>query len=472
MSWGEVMKINSDFANEPLNFNNYINDISTFGKYSYVLDPENSGLWRSLLTQSLTMFGHSAIHETVYDRLTDDDVNYMILHNGRLGESFNSFYDTDSFASGSIDTVLKTITPASYNELEIKLQNGINRYVTAMTADSSAGPWLASIFGVSALSSKTTMASILSDTTLWNNTIMADTSLRYVVCLSASTINWFSSNNSSAFLSFITEVCNSTEATMALFTALTGNSKLATFMSTENAVTIMASKRESMIAITYMPEPFAAMISSTTAMTAVAASETAMDVIVEALTNAAKSETVLNAIKKNLTAIEDSLPNIANSDLNISEVAEVKANIADVILSLQNTTSQTDILVANMAAIVTNGAAMSVIANNDTARTAIENSADACRAMNSLSTFVQLSSSSIVSGSGTCTVYNGLVWISTIKSSSNYSGFFTLYGFNGTELGRYTNTTNPVSVNKFSDRIAVSTTASPNVLAHITCAKY
>ena len=51
MSWAEVRKINSDFANEPLNFNNYINDISTFKEDSYVLDTQNMGLWRALIAQ-------------------------------------------------------------------------------------------------------------------------------------------------------------------------------------------------------------------------------------------------------------------------------------------------------------------------------------------------------------------------------------------------------------------------------------
>ena len=122
MSWAEVRKINSDFANEPLNFNNYINDISTFKENSYVLDKQNEGLWRALISQSLTLFGHKAIRETVYNRLTDADVDYMIRNNGRLGQSFNSFYRTDSFHSGGVDDVLRIITTASYNKLELKMQ--------------------------------------------------------------------------------------------------------------------------------------------------------------------------------------------------------------------------------------------------------------------------------------------------------------------------------------------------------------
>lgn len=368
MGWPEVKKINSDFLNEPLNFNNYINDISMFGKYSYVLNPENSNLWRELITQSLTMFGHSAIHETVYERLTDGDVDYMIRHNGRLGQSFNSFYDSSAFSSGVINSVLKDITADSYNILEIKLQHGINRYISEMTSGDTAGEWLGTVFDVSELKAKTTMASIVSDSTLWNNTIMANESLRYVVCLSAATIDWFANNDSDAYIAFITEVCNSTKATMDLFTALNGigAEKLTTFMETESVVTVMASKRDSMVAVTYMTEPFAAMIASETAMTIVAASETAVDVIIESMTNAANSETVLDGIKEDLTSIKDALSSIANTETVIAEVADVKENISNVVTSLQKVTSQADILSENIYNLTQSSTALMALLTNDT----------------------------------------------------------------------------------------------------------
>lgn len=366
MSWPEVKKINSDFMHEPLNFNNYINDISTFGKYSYVLDPENSKLWRSLLRQSLTMFGHNAIHETVYERLTDDDVDYMIRHNARLGQAFNSFYNTSAFPAGVINTILKTLTSSSYTLLELKLQNGINRYVSEMTSGDTAGEWLGTVFEVDALKEKTDMASIISDSTLWNNTVMTNEPLRFAICISAGTIDWFANNESDAYIDFITEVCNSTKSTMDLFTILGSNDKLTTFMETESVVSVMTNKYESMVAVTYMIDPFAAMIASETAMTAVVSSETAMNVIIDSITNAINSETVLNGIKGNLTSIEESLPNIANTEPNITEVVDVKDHITDVVVSLQTVTSQTNVLIANIDALIASETAMTAIASNET----------------------------------------------------------------------------------------------------------
>ena len=374
MSWAEVRKINSDFANEPLNFNNYINDISTFKENSYVLDTQNAGLWRSLISQSLTLFGHRAIHDVVYNRLTDADVDYMLCNNGRLGESFNSFYRTNMFASGDINAVLKEITTSSYNVLELKIQAGINRYISDMTSNTTAGEWLGTVFGISALKSKTTMASILSDTALWNNTIMTNESLRYVICLSAATINWFSSTNSDAFLSFITEVANSTQATMDFLNALDATDKLTTFMSAENAVSIMASKKASMEAICYTIEPFAAMISSETAMNIVAASEIAIDVIIDGITNATNSEAVLSNIKGNLTSIEESLPSIVNTETVVAEILNVKESIISVIAALQKVNSQADILITNMDALITSETAMAAIISSESAISSCLNS--------------------------------------------------------------------------------------------------
>lgn len=142
-----ISSVNSD--SEPLNFLNYIYDISVFGAESYVMDKSNEGLWRQLITNSLTMFGHDAIHEYIYARLTDEDVDYMLAKNARLGQSFNSFYNTDVFPSGTIDDVLKTLTADTYNILELKIQQGINRYIESfMGLDTGVGAWLNSLFAL------------------------------------------------------------------------------------------------------------------------------------------------------------------------------------------------------------------------------------------------------------------------------------------------------------------------------------
>lgn len=372
MSWEEVGKINSDYTREPLNFNNYINDISTFGKYSYVLDPENSKLWRDLICRSLVMFGHDAIHDTVYERLTDTDVDYMLRHNTRLGQAFNSFYSVSDFTSGRIDSVLSAITAASYNVLDLKFQSGINRYVSEKTSGNTAGEWLGTVFGIASLKSKTTMASIISDTTLWNNTVVVNEPLRFVICLSVSAAEYMASHsNSSNYVSFIETVAQSTDATMTLINALAATSQLDTFFANESVCTAIANSAPSMTAICYNTDGFAAMIASETAMTIVANSETAVNAIIEGITNAVNSEGVLDGIKGKLTSIGEALPSIANTETVIAEVADVKENISGVVTSLQKVISQTDVLVNNIDALFSNETAMNAFVASETALNAI-----------------------------------------------------------------------------------------------------
>lgn len=437
MSWEEVGKINSDYTREPLNFNNYINDISTFGKYSYVLNPENSKLWRDLICRSLVMFGHDAIHGTVYERLTDADVDYMLRHNTRLGQAFNSFYSVSDFTSGRIDSVLSAITAASYNVLDLKFQSGINRYVSEKTSGNTAGEWLGTVFGIASLKSKTTMASIISDTTLWNNTVAVNESLRFVICLSVSAAEYMASHsNSSNYVSFIETVAQSADATMTLINALAATSQLDTFFANESVCTAIANSAPSMTAICYNTDGFAAMIASETAMTIVANSETAVNVIVEGIANAANSEAVLDGIKGNLTSIEEALPSIANTETVIAEVADVKENISGVVISLQKVTSQTDVLVSNInallasetaiASIVGSEAAMKALLSSDTTKNLISEE-NVITLMTKSPKCVTLDSTASVTG-------KGMIIKCELKNAGAYSGMFKEYAVGGYAL--------------------------------------
>ena len=370
MSWPEVKKINSDFVNEPLNFNNYINDISTFGKYSYALDTENENLWLSLISQSLTLYGHDAIHDTVYERFTDDEVDYMIERNARLGQSLNSFYSIDDFASGPIDTVLRSITIAAYNKLDIKFQNGINRYISSHTSENACA-WLTSVFDID-MRGYQTMDDLLADTAFWTNTVESNESLRFVISLSVSSAEYMASHtDSSIYVSFIETVAQSTDATMTLINALAATAQLETFFANESVCNAIANSAPSMTAICYNTDGFAAMIASETAMSIVSNTETSINVIIDGITNAANSESVLDGIKGNLSSIEETLPSIANTETVIAEVADVKENISGVVTSLQKATSQTDVLIANIDALLVSESAMRAITLSELAMTSI-----------------------------------------------------------------------------------------------------
>jgi hypothetical protein len=376
MSWAEVKKVNSDFVNEPLNFNNYINDISVFGADSYVMDKSNEDLWRQLITSSLTMFGHDAIHEYVLTRFTDDDVDYMIRKNNRLGQSFNSFYNIDSFIDGGIDKVLSQMTYAEYNKLDSIFQRGINRYIDKMTSE-NAGKWLDNIFGVSDFSSYASIPDILKNTNLWTTVISQNESMRAIICYAASAVTFVATEDTEIYKDFIKTVATSTQAMMELFEAVQAADKLSEFFDDEDIANTVASNRASMEAIMYSIPGFSAMISSETAMTIVSGNETAIEVLVEAIANSAKSEAVLSDINNDLSDISTNLEQIANTDIVIEEVGDVKKEIEVVVGKLQTVTSQTDVLINNINKILSDEDAMIAIGSSKMAMNAIGNDAKA-----------------------------------------------------------------------------------------------
>lgn len=353
MSWPEVKKINSDFVNEPLNFNNYINDISTFGKYSYALDTENETLWLSLISQSLTLFGHDAIHDTVYERFTDDEVDYMITKNARLGQSLNSFYSIDDFASGPVDTVIKSITIAAYNKLDIKFQNGINRYISSHTSE-NAGAWLTSVFDID-MSSYQTMDDLLADTAFWNSTVASNESLRFVISLSVSSAEYMASHtDSSIYVSFIETVAQSTDATMTLINALAATAQLDTFFANESVCNTIANSAPSMTAICYNLDGFSSLINSDVAMGAVQNSNVAQDTIIDLLIVVSDNTTKLDIIHSSLDTIEENVSSMAEGEIAISHITDAKDKITSCEKVINSILDKADVLVNTVPKMLDN----------------------------------------------------------------------------------------------------------------------
>lgn len=167
MSWAEVKKVNSDMQ-EPLNYTNYIYDISVFGAESYVMDPNNNGIWAELSLNSCYLYGHTGIHDYVYNRLAEEDVDNLFAISARLGRQLNNFHSTDIYADGEINAVLAGMTIDSYNALEPKMRQGYQRYVNRkLSAASGVGAWIKEVFGLE-LSSYETIADIINDPAGWD----------------------------------------------------------------------------------------------------------------------------------------------------------------------------------------------------------------------------------------------------------------------------------------------------------------
>lgn len=113
---------------EPLNYSHQISDISTFGKDSYVVNQNNAVIWDELAFKSNYLFGHSAIHDVVYNRLTEENIDRLYMYSGYLGRQLNNFHSTERYRTGDADDVFAGITVDGYNKLEDKMRWGFQRH--------------------------------------------------------------------------------------------------------------------------------------------------------------------------------------------------------------------------------------------------------------------------------------------------------------------------------------------------------
>ena len=147
MSWAEIMKITSDM-NEPLNHIQYINNISMFGEDSYVLSAKNSSIWDSFCVKSLYLYSHTQLHDLVYNRLDDGNIDDLFEHSSVLGTQLNYFFDTDIFPNGSADDICSVLNDDIYDALGDKFKSGYLRYINKKLSSSECGKWVNDTFNL------------------------------------------------------------------------------------------------------------------------------------------------------------------------------------------------------------------------------------------------------------------------------------------------------------------------------------
>lgn len=139
------------------------------------------------------------------------------------------------------------------------------------------------------------------------------------------------------------------------------------------AMDIIASKESSMWAFMYSLDAFAALINSKIAMEKVAASETAVNVIIQAITDVANTEAVLTGIKEHLASVEGSLPGIPDGALKNQEVTETRRRVDSCVASLKKATSKADVLISSISALFLTDTSCKALASSPAASAAIAN---------------------------------------------------------------------------------------------------
>lgn len=347
MSWAEVKRINSDFMNEPLNFHNYISDISSFGAESYVFDAQNESVFRELMSYSLLVYGHKAIHNTIYERLTDADVDYIIQKHNRLGQAWNSFYRVPFFDKGNIETVLKTLTLVGYNSLDIKFQQGIHRYIESkVSLSEGVGVWIDTVFGLNnlQLQMKNTLAEIMSDDNLVAK-LVTNESILLILAFNSAVMSIDMTNDT--FARLIQIIVQSTHATLDLVTALNNEGKLAELFENQTAMSLVVNNKSSMQAVVQNSTAFQIFLDSSIGMSVASTSSVAREVIVTAMTDALTANQAYEASKNAVDLLSQSHIDLVGGSVATDLISDTQEQIAKVVEVLTEVLSKSNVLFTN-----------------------------------------------------------------------------------------------------------------------------
>lgn len=353
MSFGEIKNSVNSNLSEPLNFTNYMDDISVYGAEGYTMSLENKAIWQDMLAKSLSLFGYTAIHSIVYTRLTDEDVDIFISRNGRLGQCFNAFYQIDDFASGPIDSVLKTLTSDAYNKLERKLQEGICRYVNKK-AEGDVGEWLYSLFEIASLKNYHTLDALLADTSYLTSTVIPNTSLWWIVCMMSGAIPILGDPTSPVYLDYIRMVATSSPATLEFIEGVAAQDALSTFFETQEVADIIAGNKEALWGIATSTKGFAAMLNSTVTMKAITSNEAGMNAVAEGFTTATNLQVIVSGMKTHSDALNADVSKITGDLDIIAEVTNMKSVIDGTLTNLSAIVHKVTVFVDNWQNIWSN----------------------------------------------------------------------------------------------------------------------
>jgi hypothetical protein len=166
MGYEELKMLNSDFTREPLNYLSYINSLEAVGEKSYVLDSKNDKIWKDLIVNSSLLYRSSTIHDIVYNRLEEDDVEMIIKKHKNLSGVLNIFYDTDVF-NGDLDTLVKSTTKETIGALGSKFIQAIASYANETLGGEEGIKWVKETYSLD-LKDYTDWASIVQDIECWD----------------------------------------------------------------------------------------------------------------------------------------------------------------------------------------------------------------------------------------------------------------------------------------------------------------
>lgn len=129
------------------------------------------------------------------------------------------------------------------------------------------------------------------------------------------------------------------------------------------AMEIIASKESSMWAFMYNTDAFAALINSETAMEKVAASETAVNVIIQGMTDTVNTSSALQVAKDDLESLQSSVL-LLNNKIAIDKISKCISIVNDTAQTLDKVVLNADVVINNINTMMDSPVAMDTLLSN------------------------------------------------------------------------------------------------------------
>lgn len=358
MSWAEVKKINSDLQ-EPLNYDHYITDISIFGAQSFIFSPENAELWDEMALKSRRLYSHRAIHDYIYERLTDKNIDALYSKSGILSDQINAFHFSNLYLGNNAIELIQNLTQASYLALSEKFKQGIQRVAEQFLAHSNGvGKWLNITFSFnnSTFDKKETWAEILEDETLIKLIFENEAAITTVTASQSAVKALVDTTNS---FQIITEhILVSVRAEKIWSNAVFNQDFMGAIFQNPDATTAVAKSAQALGEIVHSAPAIAALVANPDALNIIITTPESKELLIQTMRDVSTSLAALTQTETDIASISAQLPNIVGCTSAMDamtfaheEITRSMSVLEPLILSAIRTQAAMEVLLSSASAM-------------------------------------------------------------------------------------------------------------------------
>jgi hypothetical protein len=148
MGFEELKFLNTNWKEEPLNYLNYIESMEKTGEDSYILQEENKDMLRDLMMNSKLVWSHKSVRDLLFNRMTDDDAEYLLRNHSRIGGILNAYLGEDMFSTGGFNSICEYANMQAIQAFPDKFLTAFGKLVAEKIESDDALTWIRDRFNM------------------------------------------------------------------------------------------------------------------------------------------------------------------------------------------------------------------------------------------------------------------------------------------------------------------------------------